>query len=166
MLEQARRRIKRLCLKDVPRVRMICADALELPIDLGEFDLIVSHFFLDCFRPEQLERIIGGVASMAEAEAQWLLADFQEPAGGWKKWRARAILNLMYGFFQLTTNLPARRLTPPDPYLKACGFFLADRCESEFGLLRSDRWVSGMPPNCRPFPEKGKTVAALTNSSY
>ncbi len=122
-------------------IEFIHADALTWKAPTQQFDLIVTHFFLDCFTPEQLEPLIAKLAASARPKAQWLLADFQEPSSGWEKWRARWILASMYGFFRIATRLPARRLTPPDKYLECNGFQLKERQVSELGLLRSDWWA-------------------------
>ena len=38
-----------------------------------------THFVLDCFRSEQLERLVGRLAEAVMPEARWLLSDFCEP---------------------------------------------------------------------------------------
>ena len=80
------------------------------------------------------------LASVAAPGAAWLLADFQMPSGGLRRCRARVIHAMMYAFFRLVARLPARRLTPPDEFLKAQGFVLAERRTSEWGLLHTDLW--------------------------
>ena len=42
------------------RIRLHHADALEWK-PTGSYDLIVSHFFLDCFFPQQLEQLFADV---------------------------------------------------------------------------------------------------------
>jgi ubiquinone/menaquinone biosynthesis C-methylase UbiE len=122
-------------------VEFIHADALTWPVPAGEFDLLVTHFFLDCFPPEQLAVLIPRLATAAAPGAQWLIADFYEPARGLARWRARIILKILYAGFRIVTRLPASRLTPPDPYLIASGFRLKERHHFEWALLHSDRWV-------------------------
>lgn len=109
----------------------------------AQYDAIVTDFFLDCFRPDQLASIIPALARGAAPRATWLVADFSLPAAGAARWRARAVHAIMYSFFRVVTRLPARRLTAPDPYLAAQGFRLAGRREFEWGLLRSDCWSRG-----------------------
>ena len=123
------------------RAEFIQADILEWSAPENEFDLIVTHFFLDCFPPEQLERLMPKLSESAAPKAFWLLADFQEPAAGPAKWRARAILDVMYVFFRWATGLPASRLTPPDGLLVRQGFTLGERRTFDWGLLHSDLWV-------------------------
>ena len=55
--------------------------------------------------------------------------------------RARAILEVMYLFFQWAVALPASELTAPDLLLAQCGFKLRERRTFEWGLLHSDLWV-------------------------
>jgi ubiquinone/menaquinone biosynthesis C-methylase UbiE len=126
---------------DASRVEFIHADILQWTPPAAAYDLVVTHFVLDCFRPEQLAEVMPKLAKAAAPEARWLLADFQQPPAGLAKWRARAILELMYLFFQWATALPASRLTAPDPLLAQCGFQLRERRTFEWGLLHSDLWV-------------------------
>jgi ubiquinone/menaquinone biosynthesis C-methylase UbiE len=140
MLECARRRLANRGL-NTQQVEFIRADIMDWSPPAEQFDLIVSHFFLDCFRREQLEQIVPRLASGATPEARWLLADFHEPAAGLAKWRARLILNLMYLFFRRVTGLPAAQLIPPDPLLSENGFVLRERRFADWGLLHSDLWV-------------------------
>lgn len=134
MLARARSRIA-----PTSRVQWITADlaAWQPP---ERYDAIVTCFFLDCFPPEQLATIIARLASAASDDAVWIVSDFALPVRGPARWRAQAIHALMYGFFRFATRLPARRLTPPDPFLTAQGFTLQSRQESEWGLLRADCW--------------------------
>ncbi len=104
------------------------------------FDLIVTHFFLDCFPADELARVIATLTSGAASGARWLVADFREADGTLSRLRSRAILGLMYRFFRVATRLPAERLTAPDPLLASHGWQLRGRQVSEWGLLHSDLW--------------------------
>jgi len=123
------------------RVTFEQADALAWQSPRNEFDLLVTNFFLDCFRPEELRVLVAKIAASATGQARWLLTDFREPERGWRRWRARAVLALMYGFFRVTTGLSASQLTPPDAFLEAGGFRLASRRLANFGLAHSDLWL-------------------------
>jgi ubiquinone/menaquinone biosynthesis C-methylase UbiE len=140
MLQAARARLRADGL-DESRAEFIQADLLDWAAPDGKFDLIVTHFFLDCFRPEQLERLMPKLSAAAAPKACWLLADFQEPAAGPAKWRARAMLEIMYVFFRWAAALPASQLTPPDSLLARQGFALGQRRTFDWGLLHSDLWI-------------------------
>jgi len=139
MLNLARQRVRGF---DPDRVRFVQADVLAESQWGGSppatFDLVATHFFLDCFRPDQLRDLVAAIAARTCAEATWLLADFQVPKTGLRKRRAQLILWLAYAFFRIVTRLPAHRLTAPDSFLEANGFKLAERRLYEAGLLHSD----------------------------
>lgn len=139
MIREAANRVRRAGL-DTARVRFEQRDVLAWSPRPEGFDLIVSHFFLDCFRPAELGRLIPRVASGATPEARWLVGDFRVPDRGWQRLRALAVHRLMYAFFRIVTGLSAARLTPPDRFLEAVGFTLSQRRYYNFGLLHSDCW--------------------------
>ena len=136
MLKEARRKVH-----PDGRVTFVCCDVIEWEPPQGAFDLVVSNFFLDCFRPDQIELIVKKISAALTTNARWLIADFCEPHRGWRKWRARLILRTMYWFFRQATDLPANRLTAPDAILAHHGFELQARRTFEWGLLQSDFWV-------------------------
>jgi ubiquinone/menaquinone biosynthesis C-methylase UbiE len=139
MLVQARRQLLRHNL-DAARVSFVHADVLDWMPTGGNYDLIVTNFFLDCFRADHLEQIIARFGAVATPDANWLLADFQTPPDGWKRVRSQLILWTMYAFFRVVTRLPARRLSAPDSYLEHAGFTRHRHAETEWGLLHSDWW--------------------------
>jgi len=139
MIDLARKRLARQGVKE-DQINFIRADALTWEPSAGAFDLIVTHFFLDCFRGDQLEVLIPKLTRAAAPNANWLLADFQAAAAGWRRQRSRAILWLMYRFFIAATRLPARTLTAPDFLLERQGFSLREREIYDWELLHSDWW--------------------------
>jgi ubiquinone/menaquinone biosynthesis C-methylase UbiE len=121
-------------------IEFVHANALAWEAPSARFDVIVTHFFLDCFPPEDLRQLLSRLARAASRRAHWLLADFQIPEAGWRRRRAILIHRLMYLFFRVVTRLPARSLTTPDPMLVEHGFELRQRRVSDWGLLRTDLW--------------------------
>ncbi|MBL9203744.1 MAG: class I SAM-dependent methyltransferase [Opitutaceae bacterium] len=126
-------------LSPAAHVRWHHGNVLSWNTDLP-FDAIVTCFFLDCFPPDLLATVVERLARCSAPDAVWLVVDFSLPARGLARWRARAVHGLMYTFFRLVVDLPARRLTPPDELLRGHGFELAARREFEWGLLRADLW--------------------------
>jgi ubiquinone/menaquinone biosynthesis C-methylase UbiE len=127
-------------------VTFLHADIPETQLPENHFDLIVTNFFLDCFPPDQLARVIDKLARSATLQATWLLADFCQAPRGWKKLRTQWILASMYFFFRLATDLPARRLTPPDGLLRENAFELISRSHFEWQLLHADLWRRAIRP--------------------
>src|SRR6516165_7224162 len=98
-------------------ISFVHADALAWDPPRQTFDLVVTHFFLDCFQPDQITQLLTRISTASCGSAAWLLADFQVPQNSFWRYRAQAIHWLMYTFFRMFTRLPARRLTDPDPFL-------------------------------------------------
>ncbi|MDB6137842.1 MAG: Methyltransferase type 12 [Verrucomicrobiaceae bacterium] len=139
MLEKARQRLLKLG-PDHAGVDFVHADALQWHPPAATFDLVVTHFFLDCFREDQLLDLILRISQAAKPRAQWLLGDFKVADRGVRRLRSRLILALMYAFFRRATRLPARQITAPDKMLSATGFKRTHRIEIDWGMLHSDVW--------------------------
>src|SRR5687768_17611729 len=76
MLEIARSKV------DSKRVEFVRAELPDWNTSHCGFDLIVTNFFLDCFPPAELARVIARLGELAAEEADWLVADFEiAPAG-------------------------------------------------------------------------------------
>lgn len=144
MIAQTRQRLRHAGLA-ASRVTFQQMNALDWTPPAEKFDLVVTHFFLDCFRPDQLQLLVPRLAASTTADALWLLADFRVPERGWTRWRARVLLALLYAFFKMTTALSASRLTPPEPLLDRAGFRLVDRRLASFGFAHSDLWQRTTP---------------------
>lgn len=145
MIEYARRRLIRRGV-DLSRVTFQRANLLDCELPAARFDLIVTHFFLDCLKPEQISQAVRSMARSSTPDAIWLLADFRVPETGWRRWRAIGILASLYLFFRFSANLSARWLTPPDNFLRESGFELQRRKLANWGLAHSDLWLSNQTP--------------------
>jgi ubiquinone/menaquinone biosynthesis C-methylase UbiE len=128
---------------DRERVDFIEADIRTWQPATGQFDLIVTNFFLDCFGEDELAQLIPRIARTAARDANWLVADFNVPRHGFARWRAAFIIGVLYRFFRFTTGLSARELISPESSLERAGFKLRRRVEFDHGLVRSDWWVRG-----------------------
>lgn len=137
MLEIARRTVPR---GDLARVEFLHHTLPAWRPEPGGFDLVVTHFFLDCFPAALLEPIVVMIAESLRPDATWLIADFALPDRGLARWRAQAIHWMMYAFFRRMTRLPATALVPPEPFLARAGLVRRGIREYEWGLIRSSRW--------------------------
>lgn len=127
------------------RVTWQVADARAVEYPRAEYDLIVTNFFLDCFGPEDLARLVPRLASALQPGGRWLLGDFRVPPGGVAGAWSRAVLAIMYGFFRLVTRLPATRLVDPRPLLLASGLTTLRAERRLGGFLTSELWSSPDP---------------------
>jgi ubiquinone/menaquinone biosynthesis C-methylase UbiE len=119
------------------RVRFACADARTFDPGPERFEAVATLFFLDCFRPDEVAGLAERLDGVLTAEATWLFADFVLPPAGWRRWRARAWVALLYAFFRWETGLAVRRLPPSEEILAARGWRRCACRDRQAGLLRS-----------------------------
>ena len=112
-----------------------CGDARTMPLPRSEYDLIVTHFFLDCFDESDAAAVVARLSEAARPRARWLISEFREPSA----W-ARALVRMLYLFFRVTTRLKTRRLVDHHPLLERHGFHLARSERARGGLLASELW--------------------------
>jgi ubiquinone/menaquinone biosynthesis C-methylase UbiE len=134
MIELARARIPD------GRVNFIHRKMEEVSLETGSYDLLVTHFFLDCFGEETLAPVIAKLANSATPDAQWLVADFCAPAKGWRHLPARFLLASMYFFFRAVARIEARRLIDYRPLLRQHGFEPTKEMLSPNEMIRSEYW--------------------------
>jgi ubiquinone/menaquinone biosynthesis C-methylase UbiE len=140
MLELARKRIERELPDRAKCVRFLHQDILSWAAPERHYDLLVTHFVLDCFPEAALTEIVTKLARAATDDANWLVADFCVPATGMARLRARAWLAAMYLFFRVTARIQASELVDPTPFLRAEGFALARQHLFRNGMLKSGVW--------------------------
>jgi ubiquinone/menaquinone biosynthesis C-methylase UbiE len=114
------------------RVAYCQDDALTTPLPAAEYDLIVTHFFLDCFDEKDQARLVARVACAATPQARWLVSEFRKPG---------LLVNLLYFFFRAATGLKTRRLIDHHPLFLRSGFRLTRSEAARRGLLASELWM-------------------------
>jgi len=139
------RRVRRCGPQFVQRICLHHADALEWSPE-GSYDLIVSHFFLDCFFPGQLEQFFNRVLPHALPGAQWVISEFAIPRNAVAAYLARGIISLLYRAFGLLTGLRVRALPDYETALLRRGLVLTHNRRSLAGLLCSQVWTLPTPP--------------------
>lgn len=127
MLELARARA------GTKRVHYRCEDARTSPLPEAEYDLIVTHFFLDCFDENDFEPLIARLSNAAAPRCRWLLSEFR--GNGW-------LVRALYLLFRIATGLRTRRLLDHHPVLQRHGFRLARHQNAWRGILASELWLS------------------------
>jgi SAM-dependent methyltransferase len=106
------------------------------------YDLVVSHFFLDCLTDSELNQLCARLAPHVEPGALWLASDFRIPEGA-MHWPARAIVRLLYLAFRTLTGLRATELPDHAAALRSVGFEQIAQHHSLCGLLTSELWRRG-----------------------
>ncbi len=126
MLQVARSRLAAAGLAS-ERIEFLQGDLRSLSLPERSFDLIVTLFFFDNFGNADVREMIAALACAGTVDAQWLLADFCIAEKGWRAWRSRLWLKLLYGFFGLFAKVPVKALPDTEASLPASGFERIDR---------------------------------------
>jgi|SRR5579875_2442397 len=140
MLRLAKVRLNRARTASLERVHLHHADAREFQFPRDRYDLIATHFFLDCFKTEEMPHLISRIARAAAPHATWLIAEFREPKSGFGRYRARLTIWASYLFFRFATGLQTKALPDYRPALIANGFRLCGSRLRSNGMLISELW--------------------------
>ena len=140
MIATAKARLARGGLKHQEHVSFHHADALSWqPIDC-DYDLIVTHFFLDCFEPADARKLVARIVGASVPGATWLIAEFNIPGRGLLRWRAELWVRFLYLIFGIITGITPRRLPDLKSVFTQSGLALEAERQTAGGLLVSRVW--------------------------
>lgn len=142
MLELLEGRARRLGPEAHARLALSLSDARDFtpPVD-ARYDLIVTHFFLDCLSHLDLTLLLANLEPAIAPGAQWLVSEFQIPDHGLAAPVSRFIVSGLYRAFGLLTNLQTRELPAWEFILERAGFRPQDQRSFLRGLLTSEIWI-------------------------
>ncbi|MGI8773113.1 MAG: class I SAM-dependent methyltransferase [Acidobacteriaceae bacterium] len=117
------------------------------------YDLVITHFFLDCFNDNELHRLLDRlldrpldrVGPHLAPDARWLVSEFAIPNRPLPALAARALIRLLYIAFRILTGLRANHLPDYAAVLAQHGFILSRRKTLLGGLLQSELWLRSTP---------------------
>jgi ubiquinone/menaquinone biosynthesis C-methylase UbiE len=129
------------------RIHLHHQDALDFAEILPprpRYDLIVTHFFLDCLTQPQVHQLIDTVSSATRPGALWLVSEFRIPEGI-LRWPARLYLRGLYFVFRLLTGLRTTHLPDYAAALRQAGWQTVASHRALLGLLTTDLWQRTEP---------------------
>jgi hypothetical protein len=106
----------------------------------GSYDLAVTHFFLDCFSTEELERLVPRITAHVRPGGRWIISEFQVPSSGLVRPAAKLVIKLLYMTFGLLTGLKTRRLPNYRRVLESNGYIRTAAETGLAGMLVSEMW--------------------------
>jgi len=107
---------------DTARITFRQADMTIEQLPESRYDLIVTLFFFDNFDAATVQQIVPTLEYASMSSAQWVLSDFQLPASGWRRLRARIWLIILYAFFRRVAKIPAHNVPPVEAILATTSF--------------------------------------------
>jgi hypothetical protein len=120
------------------RLRIHHSDALTFPL-AARYDLVVTHFFLDCFTQAEVDTLVARVACRLAPGALWLVSDFRIPAG-LMRLPARTLIRGLYFAFRVVTGLRTIKLPDHATSLTQSGLIRIAHQHSLAGLLTTELW--------------------------
>ena len=120
------------------RVTLHQTNALDFA-PAGVYDLVVTHFFLDCFDNEELGELVTRIRPHLAREAVWVVSEFAIPSN-LALLPAQIIVGGLYLAFGVLTGLRIRRLPDYASVLTSAGLTLREKRSWLWGLLVSEVW--------------------------
>jgi ubiquinone/menaquinone biosynthesis C-methylase UbiE len=139
------------------RVRTHQADARQWEPGNAAYELIVTHFFLDCLTTEEVATLAEHLRSCTTDRTKWVVSEFAIPQGWFGKLVGWPLVKSLYLSFKLLTGLRPNRLPRHRDALSNAGFVLDRKSTALGGLLLSEIWV----PGPRNEAESGSTSPLL-----
>jgi ubiquinone/menaquinone biosynthesis C-methylase UbiE len=131
---------KRLAPEAQQRISLHQTDARQFAATRSGFDLVVTHFFLDCLSTEEVMALIEKITPHLESNAIWIVSEFAIPQGRLTAVVGRVVISSLYRLFGCLTGLPVRVLPNYTSALQKAGFCLIQEKPRLFGLLVSQHW--------------------------
>jgi len=151
MIGLAEERVARLGPSFRERVTFHQMDVRDFTPQSGVYDLIVTHFFLDCFSERELKDVVARVAGFAAPDARLLVSDFREAQSPLGRAWTRTVIRSLYAAFRVTTGLRVTRLPDYCSALASAGYHSVREQNAAGGLLHSSLWEAcRTAPHCRP----------------
>jgi hypothetical protein len=125
------------------RVRTHQVDARHWEPGNAPYDLIVTHFFLDCLTTDEVAALAERLRPCISDQTRWVISEFAIPQGRFGKLVAWPLVKSLYLSFKLLTGLQVGRLPQHRDALSNAGFVLDRKSTSLGGLLVSELWLPG-----------------------
>jgi SAM-dependent methyltransferase len=126
---------------DVSRLQTEVRDLREWSVKPAAcYDLIVTHFFLDCLTTDEVFALAERASSAATSNARWVVSEFAVPDGPFGRWVARPVVTFLYRSFGVLTGLQVRQLPDYSAALSTAGFSLEKERKWLLGLLVAQMW--------------------------
>jgi SAM-dependent methyltransferase len=138
MLQVLRQRCGAATPNAATRLRTHNANALTIPFE-DSYDLVVTHFFLDCITQPDLDALITRINPTLTPGALWLISDFRIP-NGLMRLPARVFVRSLYLAFRLLTGLRTTHLPDYATPLTQAGLNRVAHQHRLAGLLTTELW--------------------------
>jgi ubiquinone/menaquinone biosynthesis C-methylase UbiE len=144
MLQLLRQRCEAESTNVDAHLRIHHANALTFPLE-AVYDLVVTHFFLDCLTQPEVESLIARIAPTLTPGALWLVSDFRIPSTPMRL-PGQAFIRSLYLSFRLLTGLRITELPDHATPLTQAGLTRIHQQHRLAGLLTTELWQTRPTP--------------------
>jgi cyclopropane fatty-acyl-phospholipid synthase-like methyltransferase len=145
MLALLKERAHRLGQQAECRLTIHCVDVRSFEPPTAGYDLVVTHFFLDCLTTEEVQDLAKRLYARLSPGARWIVSDFGQGEQGIATVFSRIVVGLLYLAFRVLTRLQVRTLPDHATALEEAGF-QRQSCQTWLrGLLISEEWQRSNP---------------------
>jgi ubiquinone/menaquinone biosynthesis C-methylase UbiE len=134
------RALQRRAGQNAGRVRTFVADARRWEPEPRGYDLVATHFFLDCLTTDEVRVLAERVRRVMTPGAMWVVSEFAVPEGAYGRLVARPLIAFLYFAFRVMTGLRVRRLPDHITAMERTGFVMRVRRARLGGLLVAEKW--------------------------
>ena len=125
MVKQAKSRVP-----DHDRQRVFfCKAPIEEFLPHVQFNAACTYFLWDCFKENQIKKLLPKVLDCLESGGFLINVDFAETRSSERskfKILHFILLRMLYGFFRFTTGIESTRVTEIKPMAESNGFYVMD----------------------------------------
>lgn len=122
------------------RVCTCCADVREHQFTGTTYDLVVTHFFLDCLTTGEVAALARQLKGCLSPHAYWLISEFAVPQGMFGALIARPLVSALYWMFRGLTGLRVSSLPQYKQTLGEIGFKYKQNKGFLGSLLAAELW--------------------------
>lgn len=115
------------------------------PATFAKYDLVVTHFFLDCLATEEVAALSGRLTPALDPNTLWLVSEFAIPPTVFGHIIAAPLVAALYRAFRLITHLRQQSLPDHPNALTVSGWAIQQESTQLFGLLHSQLWRFPLP---------------------
>jgi SAM-dependent methyltransferase len=133
-------RLQSLRSGQISRLTLFQEDARLLVLPRDDYDLIVTHFFLDCLSQSEVDSLASRIAAHMRPGARWVLSDFAVPDRGASRIFGSSLVRALYFGFRILTGLRIVRLPDHAAAFTAAGLRCIKSDTAFGGLLLSEQW--------------------------
>ena len=136
--------------RSVPYAERVATQVADIrcwrPAESQCFDLVVTHFFLDCLSTEEVRGLAQRLGPAMAPDALWVVSEFAVPEGFFGRAVAAPLVAVLYGTFRVLTGLRVQSLPGYEQALMSAGWSLEGECKLLHGLLVSELWRRAPEP--------------------